>query len=84
MLCVYLKKLQSFTSTISYTFLRLKISLLNTIEVTGRWLMDMMYLRIMYLHKVKISKLSDWAEIENVKSPDPPVFKNGQFINFDP
>ena len=27
------------------------------------------------LHKAKISKLSDWAEIENTKPPDPPYSK---------
>ena len=36
------------------------------------------------LNKAKISKLSDWAEIENIKCPDPPDIKNAQFVNFDP
>ena len=34
--------------------------------------------------KVKISKLSKWAEIENTKPPDPPDIKNAPFVNFDP
>ena len=34
--------------------------------------------------KVKIPKLSDSAEIENTKPPDPPESKNAQFVNFGP
>ena len=41
MLCVQPWRFQIFTSSISYIFLRLRISLLNTIEVAGRWLLMM-------------------------------------------
>ena len=36
------------------------------------------------LHKAKISKLSDWDEIENIKPPDPPDSKITPFVNFGP
>ena len=39
---------------------------------------------ILALKKVKISKLSDLAEIENTKPPGPPHSKNAQFVNFGP
>ena len=34
--------------------------------------------------KQKISKLSDSAEIENTKPPEPPHSKNTQIVNFGP
>ena len=36
------------------------------------------------LKKVKISKLSKWAEIEYPKPPDPPDYKNTSLVNFEP
>ena len=41
MFAVQPKKFQCFTSSISYIYLSLKISLLNTIEVAGYWLLVM-------------------------------------------